>query len=208
MAATYRLSIWRRLLNGPVRALRRVGLGPWRTTGWTQIDQFTMLRNWALAEATSAQREVSEVVAGWPAETQGKLYTGQHNALSESEWRMLEAGIVLTRQPLLVGLLWLQPHWYQGEVPVEMLADMRIINFASFVEKAPSRKLADLAEAERGGPTASKSEFSLDKMVGLPITVGPSLDGPFCLVGDTLGVAQYCVIIKMAHSSIARSHLS
>ena len=193
MAATYRRSIWRRLLNGPVRVLRCVGLGLRRTTGWTRIDQFKMLRNWARAEATSPQREMSEVIGGWPAETQRKLYAGQHEALSEAEWRMLEAGIVLTRQPLLVGLLWLQPQWYQRDVPVEMLADMRIINFSPFVQKASSRKLADLAEAERGGATAGKSEFSLDKMVGLPIAVGLSFDGPFCLVE---GYTRCCTILR------------
>ncbi len=152
-----------------------------------------MLRNWAIAEATSAQKEMSEVVAGWPAETQRKLHAGEQDALSEDEWRMLEAAIVLTRQPLLVGLLWLQPQWYQGEVPVEMLADMRIINFSPFVQKAPSRKLSDLAEARPGGATDAKSEFSLDKMVGLPIAVGLSLDGPFCLVE---GYTRCCTILR------------
>ena len=193
MAATYWLSVWRRLLNGCVRAWRRVALGRRRTTGWTQIDQFKMLRNWALAEATSGQTGMSQVVAGWPAETQHKLSTGQHDSLSENEWRMLEAGIVLTREPLLIGLLWLQPQWYRGEVPVEMLADMRIINFSPFVQKAPSRKLADLAEAERGGGRGAKSEFSLDKMVGLPIAVGLSLDGRLCLVE---GYSRCCRILR------------
>ncbi len=162
-------------------------------TVWSQIDQFEMLRNWALAEATSGQTEMSHVVAGWPAETQRKLQTGQHDLLSEGEWRMLEAGIVFTRQLLLVGLLWLQPEWYRGEVPVETLADMRIINSPPFAGKAPSRKLADLAEAERGGGTASQSQFSLDKMVGLPIAVGLSFDGPVCLVE---GYTRCCTILR------------
>ena len=45
----------------------------------------------------------------------------------------------------------------------------------------PSGRLIDFAEAERGAGTG-RAEFDRSCMVGTPIAVGPTLDGPFMLV--------------------------
>ncbi len=66
--------------------------------------------------------------------------------------------------------------------PIEAVAGMRIMAFPPFLEKAPSRRLAELAEAERGAGPAGQPEFSRAAMVGAPIAVGRTLDGPFTLM--------------------------
>ena len=52
---------------------------------------------------------------------------------------------------------------------------MRFVKFQGFLAKIPgSRRLADLAEAERGAEGA-QPEFNRAVMVGLPIAVGSVL---------------------------------
>lgn len=110
------------------------------------------------------------------------MEAGKWEALSEPEWQMLESAIAEFRQPLLAGLLALQPDWYEGELPIEAVAEMRIVKYQPFAQKAPSGRLVDLAGAERGDAPRGHGEFIRKSMVGLPIAVGRNLAGPLTLV--------------------------
>jgi len=46
---------------------------------------------------------------------------------TEAEWESVEDVIAQLRAPLLDGLLQLQPRWYEGELPIEAVAQMRIM---------------------------------------------------------------------------------
>ncbi len=146
------------------------------------MNQSHMLRTWAIAEVANPRWAANLAGVPWPPGLKAKMDVGQWDALTEAEWGMDEQVICQLRAPLLDGLLPLQPHWYEGGLPIEAVADMRIMAFPPCVEKAPSRRLADLAEAERGAGPVGQAEFARAIMVGLPIAVGRTLDGPFLLV--------------------------
>lgn len=158
---------------------------------WTPIDQHKVLREWAIAEATSSKEDFPKLLAQHVPQVLQKLRAGQRGALTEAELRDLERAIEHYRVPLLTELLRLQPQWYEGEIPVEILADMRIFNLPDWVRWAPSRKLSNFC-GERTGEAAGRAEFK-GFTAERPVAVGPSLQGPYCLVE---GYTRCCGILR------------
>ncbi len=150
---------------------------------WKPVKQSHVLRNWAMAELANPRWAPKLVDVPWPPGSKAKMEAGQWNTLTEQEWEFMEE--ILTqhlRRPLLTPLLPLQPEWYLEDFPIEAVAEIRFMKLQPWVSKVPgSRRLADLAEAERGEHTG-RPEFIRASMVGLPIAVGQSLAGPFTLV--------------------------
>ena len=140
-----------------------------------------MLRTWAMAELMNPRWAPNLAGVPWPSALRAKMNARDWAALTEAEWAMVEHVMMQLRAPLLGGLLPLQPQWYEGGVPIEAVAEMRVMAYAPFVAKVPSRRLVDLAEAERGAPSGTP-EFVRAFMVGVPIAVAPALAGPFTLV--------------------------
>lgn len=149
---------------------------------WKPVNQSHMLRTWAMAEVVNPRWTRHVVGVPWPDGVRPRWTWGQWDALTEAEWGMDEQIISQLRAPLLDGLLQLQPRWNEGSLPIDTVAGMRIMAFPPFLERAPSRRLAELAEAERGAGPAGQPEFIRAAMVGLPIAVGRTLDGPFTLM--------------------------
>ncbi len=133
------------------------------------------MRAWAIAEATSQKAALGKAVAeGWcPPEMREKLLSGRYAALTETEWQALERVILQSRGPLLQG--------FEGHVPVEVLRQMRFFDLPDWTAKAPSRNLGDLC-GERHLPGREPEFRGFFTGIERPIAVGPSLQGPFCLV--------------------------
>ena len=148
---------------------------------WTEVGERRMLRSWAMAEVTNPRWASNLAGVEWPSMLKAKMDAGDWVALTEAEWAIVEDVISQLRAPLLGGLLQLGPRWYESELPIETVAQIRIMAYPPFVAKVPSRRLMDLAEAERGA-SSSAPEFLRASMVGTPIAVAPIIVGPFTLV--------------------------
>jgi len=151
---------------------------------WRRVDQRAVLRAWAIAEATSAKEGLGRAIAADQAssELRDKLIAGRYAELNDVEWHWLESAIMQLRAPLLRGLLALGPDWYEGEVPVSFLDGMRFFNLPAWVRRAPSRRFADLALSREKPETNEPEVRGFGTAVERPIAVGPSLEGPFCLL--------------------------
>lgn len=153
------------------------------TPVWRRVTEATVLRAWAVAEATSAKEPLGKAVAEGrcPPEMRDKLLAGRHRELTEAEWQALVRAVLQARGPLLQGLLDLRPEWYEGKVPIPFVEQMFFFNLPAWVAKTPSRNLGDLAGTRhQSGNEPEFRGFFTD--IERPIAVGPSLDGPFCLV--------------------------
>ena len=157
-----------------------------------EISEEEMLKNWALAEATSTRRwkYLGKILSP---EILGKVKNGPYE-FSEKEWQELLAMIRQFRSPLLDELIPLNLSWYEGKLPMSELGKLEMINHAPFVNLAGSKKLIDLAHAfEKGEMPPNHPEFaenleqlkvgfSLDKMAGKPILVSLTKQPPYELV--------------------------
>ncbi len=124
------------------------------------------------------------------------MEAGQWDTLTDPEWTAVEQVVTQFRGPLLGGLLALQPTWYEGEMPIATVAGMRFMAYEDFVKKVPgSRRLPDPAEHERGVATG-EPELDRARMVGVPVAVGASLDGPLTLVE---GYTRCCAALRDHH---------
>lgn len=161
---------------------------------WRPVDETTVLRAWAIAEAMSQKTPLGKAVARgrYLPEMTEKLLSGRHEALSDSEWRALERDIVETRSALLQGLNALHPQWYEGHASAELLREIRFFNLPDWTAKTPSRRLVDLS-GDRNLPGREPEFRGFSTSVERPIAVGPSLDGPLCLVE---GYTRCCAILR------------
>lgn len=158
-----------------------------------KISMQAMLRNWALAEASS-ERRIPYVRTYLTDETIRKVVSQRASDLSEQEMENLEQMILRERSSLLDGLLKLDVVWYSGILPIEDIDGLRIMNWPPFVNIAESRKLRDLVRAFKHGKMPPghhefeenlfkiKAGFSFEKMVGMPILVAESKKPPYLLV--------------------------
>jgi len=159
-------------------------------TVWKPVSQSHMLRTWAMAEVVNPRWAPNLAGVQWPATLRAKMDAGQWNALTEDEWLVVEHVLLRLRAPLLDGLLPLQPKWYEGEFAIVVVAEM---GFMRFKKKTPaSGRLADYAEDERG-TQAREPEFIRARMVGVPVAVGPSLEGRLILVE---GYTRCCCALR------------
>lgn len=111
--------------------------------------------------------------------------------LSALDRAKIRAGVMRIRGPLLLPLLKLTPSWLEGELTLEELPRVRVMNYPPLVAIAPSRELQDFARALDGpGPLDGDQSFiqnyrrtrpDFDPVIsrGLPIVVAPVREGPF-----------------------------
>lgn len=157
-----------------------------------KISEEIMLQNWALAEITSIRRQ-KYLNGALPQGLIEKIRQGQYD-FTKREWKQLTDMIRSTRSELLSGLLQLKLEWYDGALPVSELNTLEMMNWPPFVNLAESRKFIDLVDAfcaEKmplnhhefaANLERIKNEFVLDKMKGMPIVVGQSIQPPYVLI--------------------------
>jgi len=153
-------------------------------TVWRRVEQQSILRAWAIAEATSTKEPLGQAIAQGrgPSGLAAKVVAGLHEEITDAEWQWLERAILQTRGHLLDGLIHLRPEWYEGEVLLTFLEGIRFFNLPDWVRKTPSRQFADLVMSRRK-PVGHAPEFhGFATAIERPIAVGPSLEGPFCLL--------------------------
>jgi len=167
-----------RTLRRPARAERDVSV-----TEWQPIPQSAVLRAWAIAETTSNKTPLGDAVreGRCAPELRDKLLGKRDGELTEAEWEALERAILQTRGALLGSLIDLRPQWYEGEVGIEALAQLRFFNLPDWVAKAASRSFGDLA-GTRSQPGRQPEFRGFATRSERPIAVGASLEGPLCLI--------------------------
>lgn len=173
------------------------------TTGRTRVTAKDVLRNWAVAEASS-KRQWSSLRQLVSPTTVKKLDKGQPDTLSEAEWENLERLIVQSRASLLKGLLRLNLRWHRGELAAEELNSLHMINWPPFTELAGSTRLVDLVAAlERGQMPPDHEQFALslrriqrdfkvERMIGNPILVSETSRPPYYLIE---GYTRCCAML-------------
>ncbi len=152
-----------------------------------------MLRNWAIAEASSIRRW-RDIHNNLPQDTAEKINKKNYKQLTPTDHNALEEMIVQIRAPLLKGLLPIKPQWYKGYLSSEDLMELEMMNWPDFVNLANSRRLLDLVKAfEEGKMPNNHHEFAanldrirddlnLSNMVGSPIILSRSKNPPYYLV--------------------------
>lgn len=157
-----------------------------------KISEEEMLRNWALAEVASVRRQkyLGDVLSP---EILRKVQEERYE-FSGREWQKLVEIIKSFRAPLLDGLLSLKAEWLEGELTIEELKELEIMNWLPFVNLAGSRKLVDLVQAFQQGKMPPnhhefaeslekiKRNFDLVSMKGKPIIVSHSKKSPYMLI--------------------------
>ncbi len=152
-------------------------------TEWRRITESAVLRAWAIAETTSNKTELGKAVreGRCPAELRDKLLGARDVELTEPEWQVLERAILDSRGALLRQLVDLRPEWYEGEVPVGSLEQLRFFNLPEWVAKAPSRNFGDLVGTRSQGGNAPEFRGFATR-TERPVAVGAGLEGLLCLV--------------------------
>jgi hypothetical protein len=149
-----------------------------------------MLRIWAVAEGANPERWKDFNV---PEHIKNKIIKGNLNELTELEYEILEKNLLWFRSPLLTGLLKLKPKWYKGLLPVQELSALKILKMPKFIEISGSDNFIDLIISFEQGKRISddsfmaslekiRSNFNIERMVGVPIIVGESTNPPYILV--------------------------
>jgi hypothetical protein len=149
---------------------------------WQRIDERSVMRAWAIAEATSGKEKFAQFLAHEaPSSVRTKLLRREPETLTPDEWQFLEESLRLYRGPLIKHLLELGVEWCAGHMLVAALADMRFLNVPAWVAKAPSRAFGDLIGTRHlEGQAPEFRGFSTT--IERPIAVGPNLLGPLCLL--------------------------
>lgn len=158
-----------------------------------EISAVEMLRDWALAEASS-ERRIPYVRTYLTDEVIRKVTSQKASDLSEKELENLEQMILKERSDLLSDLLKLNVEWHRGNLPLKEVEGLRIMDWPPFVNLVESRGLVDLVRAFQAGKMPPnhhgfetnlhkmKAGFSFDKMVGTPILVARSKEPPYVLI--------------------------
>jgi hypothetical protein len=150
--------------------------------GWTRIDYVTVLRAWAIAEATSGKEGFAHAFAEQAPQPMRANVLNRHvESLTADEWRVLEVNIRQYRAPMLDHLLALGVDWFDAQLSVGALENMRFFNLPQWVSKAPSRRFGDLA-GSRTVPGLAPEFRGFSTSIERPIAVAPSPCGPFCLL--------------------------
>lgn len=118
-----------------------------------------MLRSWAMAEVTNPRWAPNLVGVQWPPALKAKMDAGEWASLTEAEWEFVEHVIRQLRAPLLDGLLALQPEWYEDELPIGTVAEIRTMTHA--IKKAPLDDSQTFRRLSAERRRASGSSFAL-----------------------------------------------
>jgi len=129
--------------------------------------------------AESGSPRFVKSLEGVPIDLRARMQAGRFETLTDADWTEAERWIQRHRAGFLESLLPLRPAWFSGELMIAAVADLRVVRYMP--HPPPSGRLVDFAESERGAGTG-KPEFDRSRMVGMPIAVGPALDGPLMLV--------------------------
>jgi hypothetical protein len=111
--------------------------------------------------------------------------------LQSSDWDLVRRAVIRIREPIVGQLPFLDFAWFLGEVAIEELALVRLMNVVHFAAFAASRTLAEFVRRLDDGdaPTGDekfaanyrrfREQFDPAKVVGRPIMLVPHLDGPY-----------------------------
>jgi hypothetical protein len=160
-----------------------------------------------------------EIPTGGPRHTQPNLSArlrerilrGERELLTERDWGRLQHEVLSTRGTIVRPVLARAREWFFADATPADLAKVRVMNLRIFISIAPSRRLADLAEALDRGAFPEvwdprfyrdlRARFSLAKMRGSPILVGERPSGPFTLIE---GTTRLCVLASLQrHEGLA-----
>jgi hypothetical protein len=161
-------------------------------TTWKPISASDMLRAWGVAELRSpkAQKALDQGLVS--AQVADALRSGNLDTLSEDGWASIEAAVLKARAPLIGNLLELGVEWFDGEMSVEDLQALRIIELKEWVTKYPTRMLTELCGAR--DPARTEPEFKgFGTEIERPVAVGVDHHGPLCLVE---GYTRVCTFLR------------
>jgi hypothetical protein len=130
---------------------------------------------------------------------------GRHDELFAADWPIVKAAVIRLRRPLTEKVVELGTGWYEGTLPSASLESVRLLNYAPFVQLAPSRSLGEFVTALDSGKDPAgdegfgrnyrrfRAEYSPTKVVGRPVLVGPRLAGPYT---EIEGLTRLCSIVS------------
>jgi hypothetical protein len=115
------------------------------------------------------------------------------------------AGVTAIRGHYVRSIFALEPEWRIGSIPIQELADIRLIQLPAFASIAPRRTLFEFVRAlDSGRDTQGDSfgssyrqfrpKFDVASMRGLPILLAKSDVGPYT---EVEGLTRLCCLLSM-----------
>ena len=159
---------------------------------WVPATASQMLRAWGVAELRSPRGEQALQAGLVSVHLLSMLRAQEFDAISPDGWASVEDAIIAMRGQLVSSLLHLELHWYDRTLDHDAISALRFFNLPEWQAKWSSQMLVDLAgepDLARTGPEFHGFETVIER----PIVVGPSLNGPFCLVE---GYTRVCTWLR------------
>ena len=166
--------------------------------------------NFAVAESDST-RYAAHYIRQLSRRTLRAVLTDSRDGLTEQDWDELQKAVVGLRAPLITQLVQLGTRWFLGGLMLGVKTEVRMINYAPFVQLAPSRKLADFVhELDRGAEIPGdpsfannyrtlRSVFDSARVRGRPVLVAEQEAGPFT---EIEGLTRLSIMLsKRAHDA-------
>jgi hypothetical protein len=120
-----------------------------------------------------------------------RIRVDRKSELDSKDWRDLERAVRGLREPLVGQLLRFGTSWFTGGLPIEELPRVRLLNYAPFVDLAPTRELSEFVAGLDVGlvPTGEaafaenylrmRRSFDPRKLHGLPVLIAEREGGPY-----------------------------
>ncbi|MCI4317249.1 MAG: hypothetical protein L3J96_01805 [Thermoplasmata archaeon] len=121
--------------------------------------------------------------------------------IQPADWDRVRRAVRQAREPVLRELPALDLAWFTGELPVEDVASIRVMNTPAFAAYAPTRRIAEFVDKldERVPLTGDdmfasnysrfRPRFNPTKVIGRPILLAPREAGPFT---ELEGLTRLC----------------
>jgi hypothetical protein len=140
-----------------------------------------------------------------------KVRQSQKKELTEEEWVTMERILGEIRPAYVPPLMKLNPEWWSGSIPIDLLPSLRIANYEPLRHLASNRLLVDYVRGldgggETPGDTAAfryrrmRDVFDPKKVRGLPILAAEHAEGPFTIVE---GLTRLSCLTSMLQQSKA-----
>jgi len=174
----------------------------WSMT-FTPCSERELYWNFACAEANSPR--YGKVYEQLPSPLLERIRGGKRDELTEQDWRVVTGAVRALRGPVINQLIELGTDWYETTLQIAALEQVRLLNFAPFVQLAPSRDLGAFATALDAGfdPPGDegfgrnyrqfRKDFVASRMVGRPIVVAPAKMGPYT---EIEGLTRMCSLVS------------
>ena len=163
---------------------------------WVPATASQMLQAWGVAELRSPRGDQALQAGLISPQLLEALRTQDFGGISPDGWASVEDATIAMRGQLVSSLLHLELHWYDHDLDLAGVQALRFFNLPEWQTKWPSQMLVDLA-GERD-TTRTEPEFrGFETPIERPIAVGPSLNGPFCLVE---GYTRVCTWLRDQHA--------